>query len=95
VCTCPYTTVHFIWAARYSLVTATKIACAWPTLTVSEGSVKKIHCENNLYKINLILTSATADAENFVLTEVNIQVEHIIYSLEFFPRNCNLMADVA
>jgi len=31
-----------------TIITATKIARARLTLTVSEGSKKKIHCENNL-----------------------------------------------
>jgi hypothetical protein len=66
------------------IVAETKIARAWPALTVGEGSEKNIHCENNLKKVNLILTSATADAENVaLLTKVRIMVEHVIYSLEF------------
>jgi len=31
-----------------TIVTGTKIAHAWPALTVGERSEKKIHCENNL-----------------------------------------------
>jgi hypothetical protein len=47
--TCVHTSIYNgVFHLGSTIVAATKITGAWLALTVSEGSKKKIHCENNL-----------------------------------------------